>query len=53
MEKLANPEEIAAAVLDQLRRPLIPSNPELPSWDVCASHVLALYHHAIDHGLDA
>jgi glycosyltransferase involved in cell wall biosynthesis len=40
-------EEVAAAVLDQLRQPLIPSNVALPTWDACATELLALYRSAI------
>ncbi len=39
----STPEEIAAAILDQLRRPLIPTNFELPTWDDCATALLSLY----------
>jgi glycosyltransferase involved in cell wall biosynthesis len=39
----SSPEEIAAAVLDQLHSPLIPENVELPTWDDCASGLLELY----------
>jgi glycosyltransferase involved in cell wall biosynthesis len=37
------PEEVAAAVLQQLRQPLVPDNVDLPTWDACASQLLALY----------
>lgn len=39
----STPEEVAAAVVDQLRRPLIPLNAELPTWDACVANLLALY----------
>jgi glycosyltransferase involved in cell wall biosynthesis len=41
-------EEVAAAILDQLHEPLIPTNAQLPTWDACASDLLALYHRAIN-----
>ena len=39
----STPEEVAAAVIKQLREPLVPANVELPTWDECASDLLALY----------
>ena len=36
-------EQVALAVLDQLRRPLVPANVDLPSWDDCVSDLLTLY----------
>jgi glycosyltransferase involved in cell wall biosynthesis/GT2 family glycosyltransferase len=39
----STPEEVAAAVLHQLREPLIPSHVTLPTWDECANDLLALY----------
>lgn len=36
-------EEVATAVVDQLRQPLIPMNVELPTWDDCVADLLALY----------
>ena len=39
----STPEEVAAAVVDQLRQPLVPVNFELPTWDDCAANLLALY----------
>jgi glycosyltransferase involved in cell wall biosynthesis len=41
------PEEVAAAILDQLRQPLIPANAQLPTWDACATDLLALYQRAV------
>jgi glycosyltransferase involved in cell wall biosynthesis len=35
--------EVAAAVLEQLRDPLIPSSIELPTWEQCASQLLNVY----------
>lgn len=37
-------EQIAAAVLEQLRQPLVPDSIHLPTWDDCANTLLALYH---------
>jgi glycosyltransferase involved in cell wall biosynthesis len=37
------PAEVADAILDQLRQPLIPPAIQLPSWDDCAAELLALY----------
>ncbi len=39
----SNPEQVAAAMLDQLRRPLAPANIHLLSWNECAADLLALY----------
>jgi glycosyltransferase involved in cell wall biosynthesis len=39
----STPEEIAEAVLVQLRSPLIASGFELPTWDACATSILSLY----------
>lgn len=39
----SGPEEVAAAVVDQLRQPLIPVNFELRTWDHCVADLLALY----------
>ncbi len=39
----STPEQIAAAVLEQLRNPLIPEKVNLPSWDDCAEGLLYLY----------
>lgn len=37
------PQEIAAAVLGQLRNPFVPRQITLPSWDDCATRHLELY----------
>ena len=37
-------EEVAAAVLHQLREPLVPSQIPIPTWDDCAMDLLTLYH---------
>jgi glycosyltransferase involved in cell wall biosynthesis len=39
----ATSAEVAAAILGQLRDPLIPPHVELPTWDDCAARLLALY----------
>ncbi|MFL5656163.1 MAG: glycosyltransferase family 4 protein [Ktedonobacteraceae bacterium] len=36
-------EEVATAVVSQLRQPLAPQNITLPTWDACAAGLLALY----------
>ena len=40
----STPEEVAAAIVSQLREPLVPVNIELPTWDNCAADLSALYH---------
>jgi glycosyltransferase involved in cell wall biosynthesis len=35
---------IAAAVVDQLRHPVMASNLSLPSWDNCSTNLLCLYY---------
>lgn len=39
----STPEEVARAVVSQLREPLVPENVELPTWEGCAADLLALY----------
>lgn len=39
----STPEQVAFAIIDQLRQPLIPPPVELPTWDACAADLLALY----------
>ena len=39
----STPQAIAAAVVEQLRHPLIPTHLELPTWDDCARELLLLY----------
>jgi glycosyltransferase involved in cell wall biosynthesis len=39
----AQPAEVAAAILRELRDPLQPPRAEFPSWDDCAAQLLALY----------
>ena len=39
----STPEEVAAAVVDQLRHPMIPIDAKLPTWDDCVADLLALY----------
>ena len=44
----STPEAVAAAMLSQLRQPLVPGATELPTWEACAEAVLRLYHHALN-----
>ncbi len=37
-------EDVADAILDQLRRPAVGTTVDLPTWDTCAAALLALYH---------
>ena len=39
----STPAQIAAAVVDQLRHPLVPAGFDLPTWDDCAANLLKLY----------
>lgn len=39
----SGPAAVAAALEQQLRRPMIPSHEHLPTWDDCASQVLRIY----------
>jgi glycosyltransferase involved in cell wall biosynthesis len=39
----STPEDIAAAVLEELERPHVTAPPDLPTWDDCASALLGLY----------
>ena len=39
----STPEEVATAVIDQLRQPLVPPKVELPTWDDCATALLSVY----------
>ncbi len=43
----STPEQVAAAILEQLEHPLVPTDVKLPSWDDCADNVLAVYHSII------
>lgn len=36
-------EDVAQAVLGQLRQPLLPNHVNLPTWDACAADLLRLY----------
>jgi len=47
----STPEEVAAAVVNQLRQPLIPMNAELPTWDDCAAELLAIYQSVVRRSL--
>jgi glycosyltransferase involved in cell wall biosynthesis len=37
------PELVAEVIVEQLGRPLVPTDVDLPSWDTCAAELLALY----------
>ena len=39
----AAPAQVAAAILRELRDPLVRERAEFPSWDDCAAQLLALY----------
>lgn len=39
----STPEEVARAVIEQIRDPLIPAKLDLPTWDDCARELLMLY----------
>jgi glycosyltransferase involved in cell wall biosynthesis len=39
----ATPEEVAAAVVDQIRHPAPPAEVELPTWERCVSDLLDVY----------
>lgn len=39
----SSPEGVAAAILDQLRWPLVPPQIELPTWEMCAAGLLDVY----------
>jgi glycosyltransferase involved in cell wall biosynthesis len=36
-------EEVATAMVGQLRQPVVPRNVALPTWEACAASLLALY----------
>ncbi|HEY6539922.1 MAG TPA: glycosyltransferase family 4 protein [Ktedonobacteraceae bacterium] len=39
----STPEEVADAVISQLRSPLVPQDFSLPTWEACAASLLSLY----------
>jgi glycosyltransferase involved in cell wall biosynthesis len=39
----STPQMVAAAVVEQLRNPLVPERLDLPTWDDCARELLLLY----------
>lgn len=39
----ATPADVARAIVAELRDPLIPQDPDLPTWDDCADALLGLY----------
>jgi len=43
----STPSQIAAAVIDQLKRPSVPVTFDLPTWDACYKDVLTVYSTAI------
>lgn len=43
----STPEKVAAAVVGQLRHPLLPPKITLPTWDDCAAELFALYQSVI------
>jgi len=49
----STPEDVAQAVIRQLRQPLVPMNVELPTWDQCAADLLTLYQAVIGRPLCA
>jgi glycosyltransferase involved in cell wall biosynthesis len=40
----SSPKTIAAAMIEQLRRPLIRADVSLPTWEWCATQLMELYH---------
>jgi glycosyltransferase involved in cell wall biosynthesis len=41
--KTSTPEEVAAAVVEELRNPFTPTDVDLPTWDECAEQHVHLY----------
>ncbi len=39
----STPEQVAEAILSQIRQPLVPDRPALPTWEQCAADLLAVY----------
>jgi glycogen synthase len=39
----STPNEVAAAILHQLRQPMVPANIALPTWERCVASLLAVY----------
>lgn len=39
----ASPYDVARAIAEQIKKPLVPPPINLPSWDACADRILALY----------
>jgi len=39
----STPEEVAAAALQQIEEPLVPTQLTLPTWDECMDKLLAVY----------
>jgi glycosyltransferase involved in cell wall biosynthesis len=40
-------QQVARAIIEQLRQPLLPPTIELPTWDDCAGALLSLYQETI------
>lgn len=51
----STPDQVADAVLEQLRDPLIPPSIELPTWEQCAERLMAVYTDVLEtkHSLSA
>jgi glycosyltransferase involved in cell wall biosynthesis len=45
---VADADAVAAAIIAQVRSPLVPRAVELPTWDGCAARVLQLYREILD-----
>jgi glycosyltransferase involved in cell wall biosynthesis len=43
----SSPRQVADAVLQQLRQPLVPPRISLPTWDECADRLYALYQQVV------
>jgi glycosyltransferase involved in cell wall biosynthesis len=39
----STPDEVAAAVMEQLRHPLVPSHTTLPTWEECVEDLITVY----------
>ncbi len=49
----SKPEDVAAAMIAQLRDPLVPENVELPTWDDCTANLITLYENVVTRSQDA
>jgi glycosyltransferase involved in cell wall biosynthesis len=43
----STPQQVAAAVLDQIRTPWVPPSIRLPTWDDCTAGLIALYQQVV------